>query len=42
MMPKSDIDDVINVVGLLDMQQYAESDLSVLEKQFVCGKKLCE
>jgi len=31
-MPKSDTDDVIKVVGLLDMQQYAESDLSVSEE----------
>ena len=37
MMPKSDIIDVLNVVGLPDMRQYAESDLSVSEKN-VSGK----
>jgi len=41
-MRKYKIDDT-NVVGLPDMQQYAESDLSVSEKTIcIWQNKLCE
>ena len=33
-MLKSDTDDATNVVGLLDMQQYAEYNLSVSGKNY--------